>query len=113
MPTENVPNSLKVSVKYEQLSAQFSNHVILNTTQEEVFLDFSTGAISDPATRESIIAVHTRMAMTHAGARRLAKLILQTLGEGSASPIARAGAATSSVGFPKVEVEPTRRGSID
>lgn len=69
----------KFKVKYDDMSARYASQVILNANVDEVFLDFSSGAIADPATGEPLVPVHTRIAMSPAGAKRLADLLNQAL----------------------------------
>jgi hypothetical protein len=81
MPKDNTPDpsAKRIRVKYEDHTARYSNQVVLNGSAEEVFLDFSSGPIPDPASGESIIPIHTRIAMSHGAARRLVAALQQTL----------------------------------
>lgn len=92
----------KIGVRYDDLMARYANQVLLRTTPEEVFLEFSSGPIPDPATGQPLMPIHTRIAMTHAAAKRLAEILSQTVlrpqgGEGEA----RTGDAAS--GFPPLK----------
>ena len=69
----------KFKVKYEDMTARYASQVILNANADEIFLDFSSGALADPATGEPLVPVHTRIAMSPSGARRLADLLNQAL----------------------------------
>jgi hypothetical protein len=69
----------KLRLKYEEYSARYANQTILSGSADEVMLDFSSGPVPDAATGESIVPVHTRIAMTPAGARRLLAALQQTL----------------------------------
>jgi Protein of unknown function (DUF3467) len=83
MDTKVKPSSnnqpVKLRIKYEELSAKYANQVIINSTPEEIYLDFSSGAISDPSTTDSVIPIHTRVAMSIPAARRLAQALNQTI----------------------------------
>ncbi len=61
----------QIRVRYNETSALFASQFIVNTSAEDVTINFSSGPIGDPATGETILPVHTRMAMTMEGARRL------------------------------------------
>jgi len=82
---ENKPKSVtssqpvKLRIKYEELSAKYANQVIVNSTPEELYLDFSSGAISDPGSSDSVIPIHSRIAMSIPAARRLTQALHQTL----------------------------------
>ncbi len=61
----------QIKVRYNETSALFASQFIINTSAEDVTINFSSGPLSDPANDETILPIHTRMAMTLAGARRL------------------------------------------
>ena len=67
---ENRPAELQqdgkpnVQIVYEQTSATFADHVIVNSGRGQVILDFSTGVISDPVAGKHILPIQTRIAMT-------------------------------------------------
>lgn len=86
--TDSTPKQ-RIRIKYEQLSAKYANQVILNGSPEELFLDFSSGPIQDPDTGETIVPVHTRIAMSPSAARRLLSALQQS--------IQRSGPGTSTV----------------
>lgn len=79
--TATVGNSQprKLRLKYEQNSALYANQTILSGSADEVFFDFSSGPVPDGTTGETIVPVHTRIAMSPAGARRLLAALQQTL----------------------------------
>jgi hypothetical protein len=85
-PTDSSTRQVKLRVKYDELAATFASQVLLNTTAEEVFLDFSSGILNDPGSGESVLQVHTRIAMTHAGAKRLLGALQQVLSKAAAGP---------------------------
>ncbi|MES2571681.1 MAG: DUF3467 domain-containing protein [Verrucomicrobiota bacterium] len=73
------PNpSHSIQVRYEDFTARFANHVLVNVGAEEVYLDFTSGIVPDrPGT--SLMPIHTRIAMTPSGVVRLAQLLAQTV----------------------------------
>ncbi len=69
----------KIQVKYEDMTARYANQVVLTTGQEEVYLDFSSGLIPDQGQGFSTLPIHTRIAMTGGGLRRLYQVLGQLL----------------------------------
>ena len=61
------------------MSAKYANHVLLNNGQEELYLDFSSGLVIDPAAGVSVLPIHTRIAMTPAAIVRLWQLLGQAV----------------------------------
>lgn len=99
----NPPSAQRIRVKYEELSAVYASQVILNSTGEELFLDFSSGVITDPASKESLLPIHTRIAMSGSGARRLLTALQQLLNRSdSSSPTPVAG--TDQAALPKISL---------
>ncbi len=78
-PTSDSPQARKIRLKYEEYSARYASQTILSGSANEVFLDFSSGPVPDGTTGESLVPVHTRIAMSHDGARRLLAALQQTL----------------------------------
>jgi len=66
-----------IQVKYDDLSAKYASQVLINSTREEIFLDFSAGAFNDQVAGKMILPINSRIVMTLPGARRL----LQALGK--------------------------------
>lgn len=75
----NDPNQkqMKIQVKYEDMTARYANQVVLTSGQEELFLDFSSGLIPDQGSGTSTLPIHTRIAMSAGGARRLHQVLTQ------------------------------------
>ena len=92
------PPSHKLHVKYEDMTARYANHVLLNVSSEECYLDFSSGVIPDHAGGSSILPVHTRIVMTHAGARRLYQLLGQALQNQRTAPLSQEAALPGTGG---------------
>ena len=78
--SEKTPETTKLKIRYESMTAQYAAQVILNATQEEMFFDFSSGVVPDPETGGACVSVHTRIAMSPAGAKRLYELLGKSLG---------------------------------
>jgi Protein of unknown function (DUF3467) len=77
---EKAVDSQKVTlrVNYDSSEALFASQALVQATAEEVFLDFSSGVVND-AKDSRVMRIHTRIAMTHAGATRLLNALLRTL----------------------------------
>ena len=67
-----------LQVRYDDLTARYSNHVLVSVGAEEVYLDFTSGIVADrPGV--SLLPIHTRIAMTPSGVVRLTQLLSQTI----------------------------------
>ena len=80
MTEQEQKNQQQIKVRYNETSALFASQFIVNTSAEDVTINFSSGPIGDPATGETIMPVHTRMAMTREGAHRLHSVLANVLG---------------------------------
>ncbi len=67
-----------IQVKYDDLTARYANHVLVNVGAEEVYLDFTSGVVADRP-GSSVMPIHTRIAMTPSGVVRLAQLLAKTV----------------------------------
>ena len=67
----------QIQVRYEDFTARYANHVLVNVGQEEVYLDFTSGVVPDRPGL-SLLPIHTRIVMTPSGVVRLAQLLAQT-----------------------------------
>lgn len=65
------PAQQQIKVRYNETSALYASQFIINTTQEDVTLNFSSGPLTDPASGETILPIHTRIAMSVGAVRRL------------------------------------------
>lgn len=83
----NIPNQgfgqqqqqIPLQIRYEDMSARYANQVLLNTTAEEVYLDFSPGVVMDRAMGGAVLPIHTRIVMTPTGVLRLYQALAQAL----------------------------------
>lgn len=69
--TAEKKQSQQIKVRYNETTAQYASQFIVNTTKEDVILNISSGPITDPQTGETLLPIHTRLAMTRGGAQRL------------------------------------------
>jgi uncharacterized protein DUF3467 len=79
----NVPNQqqqVNLQVRYDDMNARYANQVLLNTTAEECYLDFSPGVVMNGAAGGGpVLPIHTRIVMTPTGMLRLYQAIGQAL----------------------------------
>ena len=78
----NTPNNqqqMNLQIRYEDMTGRYANQVMLNTTAEECYLDFSSGVIVDRATGGAVMPIHTRIVMNPNGMLRMYQLIGQAL----------------------------------
>ena len=61
----------QVKVRYTETSALFASQFLINTTPEDLTINFSSGPIVDPTGNETVLPIHTRIAMTLSAAKRL------------------------------------------
>ena len=87
----------QIRVRYNDTSAQYASQVMINTTAEDVILNFSAGPISDPAGGEAMLPIHTRIAMTSGAARRLLQALGAALKQQQAAATAIPAAAQSQI----------------
>ena len=73
--TQNIP----LQVKYEDMTAKYANHALLNSGQEELYIEFSSGIVIDRAAGGAVMPIHTRIAMTPSGVVRLWQLLGQAV----------------------------------
>jgi len=95
----------KLKIKYEETNALYANQFLVNTTNEELFLELSSGSISDPNTGEAIVPIHSRIAMSYSGARRLAGILSQAVQrhEATLATAPQSEKTGSSARLPKVD----------
>jgi len=89
-----------MKIKYLEYSAQYANQTVINGSADELFIDFSSGPVPDAETGQTIIPIHTRIAMSHASGRRLLAALQQSLNrvevssQGAAKGAAKNGGAS-------------------
>lgn len=80
----------QVKVQYKETSSLFASQFLVNSTSEDVTIGFSSGYISSPGSQDTTLPIHTRIATTMEGAKRLhdllGKVISQT--ENSSAEVA-------------------------
>ena len=81
--------NVTIQVRYDDMTARYANHVLVNTGNEEIYLDFTSGVVSQPG--GGVMPIHTRIAMTPSGVVRLAQLLQQTVQKFQVVQVPRSG----------------------
>jgi hypothetical protein len=79
MEQQKAQTQTQIQVRYTETSALYSSQFLINSTEEDITIGFSSGYISDPGSKETILPIHTRISMTLQGARRLQNLLAKIL----------------------------------
>ncbi|PID75134.1 MAG: hypothetical protein CSB23_05345 [Deltaproteobacteria bacterium] len=84
---ETQQNQQQVQVRYNETSAQFASQFLINTTAEDLTINFSSGALVDPNSGGAILPIHSRIAMTTPAAKRLLKALNSALQQQTKSKV--------------------------
>lgn len=76
-PTRAPGDESTVRVRYERTDCAYASQFVINASAEEVIVNFAAGYIQDPGADSAVLPVHTRIALSPAGAARL----INTLGK--------------------------------
>lgn len=68
----------QLRLRYDQTSALYASQFVINATEEEIIINFSSGSLPDP-NGETYMPVHTRIALSLTGANKLLHLLNQAL----------------------------------
>jgi hypothetical protein len=79
MEQQNNKNQAQIQVRYTETSSLFSSQFLINSTEEDITIGFSSGYLSDPGSKETILPIHSRISMTLQGAKRLHGLLSKIL----------------------------------
>ena len=71
--------TVSMQVRYENMETQFASQFIVNSSREEIIVNFSPGAITDPQTNQQMLPINSRIAMTPNGAARLVQTLTNVL----------------------------------
>ena len=69
----------KVRVRYDTTEASFASQFVINATREELIVNFSSGYLADPQSKDRLLPIQTRIAMSPNGAARLVNTLTQAL----------------------------------
>ena len=99
MATDKTKSS-QVKIRYDVTSSLFASQFIVNTSAEDLTINFSSGPMTNPTGGETILPVHTRIAMSTDGAKRLHAILGQVLAEVKEK---QETAGTSKAQLPKIQ----------
>ena len=71
----------QIKVRYTETSSLYASQFILNSSEEDITINFSSGPLVDPGSGETILPIHTRISLTRDGARRLMGVLNKVLSE--------------------------------
>jgi hypothetical protein len=71
----------QIKVRYTETSSLYASQFILNSSDEDITINFSSGPLADPGSGETILPIHTRISLTRDGARRLMGVLGRVLSE--------------------------------
>jgi len=69
----------KIRVRYDETQALYASQFVLNATEDEIVINFSSGSLPDSQTGENYLPVHSRIALSVNGAKKLAQLLNQAV----------------------------------
>jgi len=72
-------NKPQIQVRYNETSSLFSSQFLINSTDEDVTIGFSSGYLSEPGSKDTHLPIHTRISMTMQGAKRLHSLLSKVI----------------------------------
>ena len=73
------PSQQSVKVRYEETQALYASQFMINASEEDIVINFSSGHISDPNTGERVMPIHTRIALTPGATVRLVNTLTQVI----------------------------------
>jgi hypothetical protein len=79
-----------VRLRYDNETALYASQFVLNLSEDEIILNFSSGILPDNKSGENYLPIHSRIAISKLGARKLAALlnqVLSTENDNSSAPI--------------------------
>ena len=98
------PTESRVRVRYETTEAPFASQFLVNASAEEVVINFSPGFIADPVSGETLMPVHSRVALTPGGALRLMNTLAQAVQNFKAAQGREQTAEAQAAALPKVKL---------
>ena len=78
-PAQQKKQKVNMHIRYDSMETEFSSQFIINSTREEIIVNCSPGAITDPQTNQQMLPINTRIAMTPQGAARLVQALSNAL----------------------------------
>jgi hypothetical protein len=78
-PAQQEQGQVTVRVRYDTTAVSYASQFLVNATAEELVIAFSPGFVVDPASRDTLLPVQSRIAVTPAGAARLVAALTSAL----------------------------------
>jgi hypothetical protein len=66
-------------VVHDRMPAYYASQFLVTVTEDEMLVDCAPGLVGDPAQGDMVLPVHTRLALSKQGARRLIAVLTQAL----------------------------------
>jgi hypothetical protein len=85
-------------LRYDETTAKYATQAVLNVTDDDVIINFASGLITENNNKQGILPIHTRIAMSHNNALRLAMLLNQALFQKKAPP------SSATAKLPEIEI---------
>ncbi len=85
-------------LRYDETTAKYATQAVLNVTDDDVIINFASGLISESNNKQGVLPIHTRIAMSHNNALRLAMLLNQALFQQKSPP------TSATAKLPEIEI---------
>jgi hypothetical protein len=66
-------------VVHDRMPAYYASQFLVTVTEDEMLVDCAPGLVGDPVQGDLVLPVHTRLALSRQGARRLIGVLTQAL----------------------------------
>jgi hypothetical protein len=77
--TDTQSEPVNVRIRYDSMETVFASQFIINASREEIILNLSPGYIAEPGTKDRLLPIQSRIAMTPQGAARLIATLSKVL----------------------------------
>lgn len=69
----------RLRLRYENTQVLYAAQFVINASEEEFIINFSAGSLPEAESNEPYLPIHTRIALSPGGARKLVQLLSQAL----------------------------------
>ena len=90
----NEANERAVTVRYDAADVRYAAQFVVQASAEELIVNFAAGPIEDGARGQTLLPIHTRIALTPVGVQRLISTLQSALAQ--MAPVPRAAVATDA-----------------
>ena len=97
---DNDQQAQNFQLRYDETTAKYATQAVLNVTDDDVIINFASGLITENNNKQGILPIHTRIAMSHNNALRLAMLLNQALFQLSK----KAPPSSATAKLPEIEI---------